>query len=198
MANYIQKHISLIDNKVLINGEEVFSVDKNEDFITFVKSVYKNYAIKYGKFYKMDALSKLGFLATELLLKDVDRGDILPEETAIICANKSSSLHTDAKYQNTLAEIPSPAVFVYTLPNIVLGEICIRNMIRGESLFLIQDSFDREFICDYVNDILDNTNTRMSITGWIEIDRNEEYRVELYLVSNSKTKKEFIASQLVQ
>jgi len=196
MANYIQRHIRLENNSVFAEGKEIFSIDKDEEFKVFAKSVYKNYEIKYGKFYKMDALSKLGFLASELLLKDFNKDDILPEQIAIICANTSASLHTDVKYQNTLKEIPSPALFVYTLPNIVLGEISIRNMIRGESLFLVQDKFDADFMAEYVDDIFENTNTELCITGWLEISANEEYKANLFLVSKQESNTKFKATEL--
>jgi hypothetical protein len=45
----------------------------NENFVTFtafIKDLYKKEAVSYPKFYKMDNLSKLGFLAAELLFKE--------------------------------------------------------------------------------------------------------------------------------
>ena len=134
---FINNHIKIKDNTVYINGEKDCFIE-TDIFLSFIKSVYKHYNIKYGKFYKMDGLSKLGFLASELLLIN-ENSNLLPEETAIILANSSSSLNTDIKYQKTINDTPSPSVFVYTLPNIVIGEICIRNIIRGETIFFIQD-----------------------------------------------------------
>ncbi|MBT3208324.1 MAG: 3-oxoacyl-ACP synthase [Bacteroidetes bacterium] len=193
---YIQKHIKLVNNTVFINLEKIFLVNKNELFSNFAKSVYKNYEIKYRKFYKMDALSKLGFLSAEILLQDINLDEFSPEDIAIICANSSSSLHTDKNYQKTISEIPSPSVFVYTLPNIVTGEICIKNNIKGESLFFIQEKFDIQFIYKYVDSLFENTSTKLCITGWIELNANEEYQADLYLISTSKTDLEFNETNL--
>ncbi len=188
---FINKYIKLFNNTVYLNSEKVFLVDNPENFASFAKSVYKNYHTEYSKFYKMDALSKLGFLAADILLKDIAKNDFLPEEIAIIFANSSSSLNTDNKYQKTLAEVPSPSVFVYTLPNIVIGEICIRHDIKGESLFFIQEEFDTNFIYNYINYIFANTNTKLCITGWIEMKINEDYLANLFLISKNKGILEF-------
>lgn len=194
---YINKHVKLLNNTVYINGEKEFEVNKDERFSSFAKSVYKNHDIKYSKFYKMDALSKLGFLAAEILLKGVNKENLLPEEIAIICANSSSSLHTDNNYQKTIKEVPSPSAFVYTLPNIVIGEICIRNDIKGETLFFIQEEFDTAFICNYVNYLFEHTNTKLCITGWIEINMNEDYQVHLYSITKNERNLEFNETNLI-
>jgi len=191
---YINKHIKIKNNSVFINGKMDYA-ESSENFVSFAKAVYKNYNIKYGKFYKMDVLSKLGFLASELLLTDIPK-NLTPEETAVILANSSSSLHTDAKYQKTIYEHPSPSVFVYTLPNIVIGEICIRNGFRGETMFFIQDDFDTNFFSLYINNLFEITNTKYCITGWVEISQDESYCADLYLVSGAKSDTIFNKSNL--
>ena len=65
-----------------------------------------------------------------------------PLEMGMLLANAASSLHTDIRHQQLIDregdQAASPAVFVYTLPNVVSGEICIRHKIQGETnLFLI-------------------------------------------------------------
>ena len=177
----IVKYVTIRNNTVSINGAVDFS-SVGDHFLAFAKSIYKNYGIKYSKYFKMDNLSKLGFLASEVLLINQDLKDYKPEEIALIIANSSASLSTDYKYQNTLKEIPSPAVFVYTLANIVIGEICIRNDFKGESIFFIQDKFDTNFISDYVHTLLETTNAKVCITGWLEIDIDNNYNAFLCLV----------------
>ena len=186
---YINRHIRIKDNAVFINGSKEFASEE-EDVCRFLRSVYKNYEIRYRKFYKMDGLSKLGFLAAELLLENPGIS-YEPEETAIILANESSSLNTDIKYQKTINDTPSPSVFVYTLPNIVIGEICIRNEIRGETAFFVQDEFDIDFICSYVNNIFTDTKTRRCITGWLELTDDGDYFTHLFLVSDKESETEF-------
>lgn len=88
------------------------------------------------KFYKMDDLCKLGYVAAEYLLKDKT---FAPLEMGMLLANATSSLHTDIRHQQLIDQdgdrAASPAVFVYTLPNVVSGEICIRHKIQGETPF---------------------------------------------------------------
>ncbi|WP_321539372.1 hypothetical protein [Flavobacterium piscinae] len=87
----------------------------------------------------MDNLSKLAFLASEVLLSE----QIIAEaenNVALVFANRSSSLDTDVKFQQSIDDkenyYPSPAVFVYTLPNICVGEISIKHQLKSENAFL--------------------------------------------------------------
>jgi len=137
-----------------------------------ISEFYRSLQINYPKFFKMDGLSKLGFLASELMLKDEENRFIPREDVALVCFNRSSSLDTDAQYQATIQEkedyFPSPSLFVYTLPNIVLGEIAIRNMFHGESFFYICKNFDaRQIVETVTNTFYDNTTTAV-LAAWIE------------------------------
>ena len=98
------------------------------------------------KFYKMDDLCKLGYVAAEYLLKDKT---FAPLEMGMLLANAASSLHTDIRHQQLIDregdQAASPAVFVYTLPNVVSGEICIRHKIQGgKTPFFITEAYQPE------------------------------------------------------
>ena len=171
----ILRYCSIRNNSVVINDEPVFRV-VNKGFKDFSTSIYKNFAFDYPKFYKMDNLCKLGFLTAELLLRETDiRNRFTGYETGLIFMNSSSSLDTDRIHQVTILDrteyFPSPSVFVYTLPNIVIGEICIRNKITGESTFFIQEKFNPSFLVRYVNYLFDCEIINRCIAGWIEVDR---------------------------
>jgi len=109
--------------------------------------LYRRFVGDYPKFFKMDTLCRLGFLAAELLLKQATNEDQRlttndQRPSAIILANRSASIKNDTDYLATISEgnyYPSPALFVYTLPNIVTGEIAIRHHIQGETSFYILD-----------------------------------------------------------
>ena len=79
-----------------------------------------------------------------------------PEDIGVVLANANSSLDTDIKYFETVKDIASPALFVYTLPNIVIGEICIRHNFKGENAFFIFEEFDAGFIQQYVSNLINN------------------------------------------
>lgn len=178
------RHIHIEDGELRVDGKLEFSREE-KDFKTFSKSLYKQFGISYPKFYKMSALSKLGFLSAEFLLKGLDISAHDPDTVSLLIANRSSSLHTDSKYQDTLETKASPAVFVYTLPNIVIGEICIRFGFRGEGLFFIQESFDKEFIFDQAGDLMASGSCTLCLAGWIEVDMEGEYCAELFLLEKS-------------
>lgn len=134
----------------------------------------------------MDNLSKLGWLAAEILLKDdFHKYNYQPEEIGVVLANSNSSLDNDLKYFDTLKDIPSPSVFVYTLPNIVIGEICIRNNFKGEHAFFIHDSFNAGFIAQQVNYLLDNNILQACICGWVDV-LEQDYKASLFLVEKKK------------
>ena len=121
----INKYCIIRDNRVFIDGQVVFSGEREEAFSGFIKKIYKHFKLDYPKFFKMDKLSKLGFITAALLLKNVDlHTNYKNHEIGIILANSASSLDTDINHQGTINDrsdyFPSPAVFVYTLPNIMI------------------------------------------------------------------------------
>jgi hypothetical protein len=133
----------------------------------------------------MDNLSKLAFLGAEMLL-NTEIDSLQKNSIALVFANKSSSLDTDVKYQDTISDqnnyYPSPAVFVYTLPNICLGEISIRHQLKSENSFFIFEDFNAEFLSTYATILLDTNKADKVLCGWVEYF-NEEYTAFLYLVT---------------
>lgn len=179
--NYITSSCRIKNNEIFIDGQSVFKTEA-ADFSDFSKKAYQHLAISYPKFFKMDNLSKLAFLGAELLLKSEHSGS----NTALVFANKSSSLDTDVKYQQSIANtenyFPSPAVFVYTLPNICLGEISIRHQLKSENSFFIFDAFNPDLMANYANLLINTGKADEVLGGWVEYF-NENYEAFLWLVS---------------
>ena len=182
---HIKSYCHLKNQKVFINGNLFFS-DESEDFSTFIKNAYKSLKTDYPKFFKMDNLSKLAFLAADVLLKNENLNE---EENniALIFSNRASSLDTDRKHQaaieNDAAYFPSPAVFVYTLPNICLGEISIKHRLYSENSFFIFDRFNAEHLQLYANSLLRSGKAEKVLCGWVELDDNN-YEAFIYLIEN--------------
>lgn len=135
-ATYITGSCIIRHNKVYLNGSLLWEADPALDLPDFLRAGYDRFSGQYPKFHKMDALSKLGWLAAEVLLKDTAISSLAPEQTGMVLSNRSSSLDTDLRYYATVKDFASPALFVYTLPNIVMGEISIRHGFKGENTFL--------------------------------------------------------------
>lgn len=173
--------MSVTPGDVSKNGESLYRTGE-ADAGQFLASAYRHFGWQYPKFHKMDNLSKLGWLAAELLLQDsLDKTQYRSEDIGVVLANASSSLDTDIRYYETVKQIPSPALFVYTLPNIVTGEICIRHKLRGENAFFIQEEFDAGFIEQYVSGLVNNDTVQACITGWVEL-LNNQYKTVLFLI----------------
>ena len=181
---YIQSFCTIQNNEIILDGASVFKIEPTT-FSDFSKQTYQNFEINYSKFFKMDSLSKLAFLGAELLLKN-ENSESKENNIALVFANNSSSLDTDVKYQNSISDpenyFPSPAVFVYTLPNICLGEISIRHQLKSENSFFIFETFNPAFMANYAKVLLDSKKADKVLCGWVEY-YDEEYKAFLYLVT---------------
>lgn len=162
-------------------GETVFTSPET-DFAPFIREAYKHLGENNMKFYKMDDLCKLGYIAAGYLLKDAN---FKPEEIGIILSNASSSLDTDCKHQSIISHdgdsAASPAVFVYTLPNVVLGEICIRHKIQGENTFFISRQYDPASLEEYARIVMAKGKLKACIIGWCELLQGH-YQAEFKLL----------------
>jgi hypothetical protein len=181
---YISSYCKINNNKITLNGKIIF-IEDNTDLKSFLKNAYKNLEIKYPKFFKMDNLCKLAFLSAEIVLND---SKILEEDqnVALVFSNNASSLDTDRKHQEAINDrnnfYPSPAVFVYTLPNITIGEISIKHGLQSESAFFIFENYKADFHQIYENSLIQNKKSKAVLGGWINVDLGN-YEAFLYLVS---------------
>ena len=180
---YISSGCKIDDRHVFKDGDLLLG--KKIAGAEWFLGVYKYFGFDYPKFYKMDNLSKLGWLATEILLQNSFLKTYQPEDVGIVLFNKSSSLDTDIKYFETVKTIASPALFVYTLPNIVMGEISIRHHLKGENALFVSEQFDIGFMKQYVEDLFTNSSVQSCICGWLEFFGNN-VEAALYLVEKTK------------
>ncbi|MDR1331503.1 MAG: 3-oxoacyl-ACP synthase [Tannerella sp.] len=168
----IQACCRISDGRASVNGKAVFAGEDNGngDFLT---ALYRSLKTDYPKFFKMDRLSKLGFLASELIFGDAAARSFAPRrDMAVICFNRSSSLDTDVAYQATIQRdddyFPSPSLFVYTLPNIVAAEIAIRNRIYGETSFCVCPHFDAAGMETAVRLAFRDESVCCVLAAWVE------------------------------
>lgn len=167
---HIQSYCIIRDRTIAVNGTTFFKTDADITLADFLKSAYRQLDIDYPKFHKMDSLCKAVLIATELM--DRNSGPYA-SDTALIFSNRSSSYLSDNKHATGIfdTENPtaSPATFVYTLPNIALGEISIRHRLHSENVFFIFDRYLPEFLVPYTNAVLDDKPIKSAIGGWAEI-----------------------------
>ena len=167
--------------------------------------LYRSQIGDWPKFFKMDTLSKAGFVASELLLKKVGERRLEGEEythsRAIVLFGSTASLCADQNYQETIQDrdnyYPSPALFVYTLPNIVTGEIAIRNHWRGETSFYVLETPDAAQMAFHLACAFDDPETESILAGWVDSRNNDDYQVFMTLIDREDAADtEWLAGQL--
>lgn len=180
----ITGHVHIKGNRIEKNGKIVFEDTGNTTLRSFLKAAYKAAGIKYPKFYKMDGMSKLGFIAAEYLLDAGSFRDIDSEDIGVILSNAHATLVTDKQHQQSIdtgEKIASPAIFVYTLPNIVTGEISIRHNLKGENAFFITKEFQPGMMVSVINNLFLTGKMKAALAGWID-ESEEEWHAFLYKV----------------
>lgn len=84
--------------EVLVDDSAVFT-DKSADFGTFIREAFKSRGENNMKFYKMDDLSKLGYVTAAWLLDGIEFGE---EECGMVLSGKYGCLDTDMKHQQII------------------------------------------------------------------------------------------------
>jgi len=171
----ITSYCKIRNRSVWVNEDLFFEGSPAEDLGAFLGTAYKKAELNYPKFFKMDKLCKLGTLATELMIRTNPGFNELPkQEMALVFANSASSLDSDRNHANAISDkqnyFPSPSVFVYTLPNILIGEIAIKHKITGENAFFVSEAFDAELLFSYSRILLEKDNASSVVCGWVNVD----------------------------
>lgn len=194
----------ILDQQKLWEGKEELGKQEGKEHHSLLTALYKQMIGNYPKFYKMDGLSRLGFVASEILLnaekgetdkerkneeekkkqeerKEEERKNL--EERAIIFFNHSSSIASDRNYKESIKDkdnyFPSPSIFVYTLPNIVTGEIAIRNHFHGETSFFILPDKDERLMEEILQASCRDAQSKSFLTGWIDYEDERHFEAEL-------------------
>lgn len=163
------------------NANEKLEEQEGAGHHSLLTSLYRQMIGNYPKFYKMDGLSRLGFVASEILLNaEKEETD---EERAIIFFNHSSSIASDRNYKESIKDkdnyFPSPSIFVYTLPNIVTGEIAIRNHFQGETSFFILPDKDEKMMEEILQASCRDAQSKSFLTGWIDYEDERHFEADL-------------------
>ncbi len=183
--NFITRYVHIRNRSLILQGRVIYK-NPESSLELFLELAFQVLSIGYPKFYKMDPSSKLGFLGAEILLKDLGLSEVYkPEQVALVLANAHGSLDTDVRYFESTKTMASPALFVYTLPNIVAGEICIRHRIKGENAFFVWPAFDATQMYQYVEMVMASEKTQACLSGWVDV-MGEHHDVFLYLTEKQE------------
>ena len=194
----------ILDQRKIWERKEELGKQEGLEHHSLLTSLYKQMIGDYPKFYKMDGLSRLGFVASEILL-NAEKGETDKErkneeekkkqeerkeeeiknleERAIIFFNHSSSIVSDRNYKESINDkdnyFPSPSIFVYTLPNIVTGEIAIRNHFHGETSFFILPDKDERMMEEILQASCRDAQSKSFLTGWIDYEDERHFEADL-------------------
>lgn len=178
--------VQLTPTSLIVDGKVFETEETGKALLT---NIYKRYIGNYPKFYKMDMLCRLVFVATELLVQqeDAERGEAGPvegEERAVFLFNRTSSIVSDRKHIATIGEdlLPSPSVFLYTLPNIVTGEIAIKHNYKGETSLYILEEKNENLMKQIVGTSLQQSVTQSAITGWVDCSDENVFEADLCII----------------
>lgn len=179
-----EANVSIKNNTIYYNGEEYYHSEG--DFSTFIRAAYRHIGDTNMKFFKMSDLCKLGYIGAEVLMKEIGkRASTDPRRVAMVMTNDSSSHETDMQHRELIdvGEMASPAIFVYTLPNIIIGEISIRHKITGEGLFMIGAT--REEVRRYAEIVLREERYERVLTGKCE-KAGDKYELEFEMIKREE------------
>ncbi|MCF0195787.1 MAG: 3-oxoacyl-ACP synthase, partial [Bacteroidaceae bacterium] len=179
----ITHRVTIRPDRVTVDGNPIHVEAVGADLLT---ALYKQLRCGYPKYYKMDSLARLGFIATELLRRaegDTTSGDA--SERAVVFFNRTGSYIADKAYLATIADAadyyPSPSLFVYTLPNIVTGEVAIRQQCHGETAFYILPERDEQTMGQIVRTTTCDTSIRSIIAGWVDYPDDAHFEADIYI-----------------
>lgn len=178
----ITYQLTINNSGISRNGKILKNIPQLSDLHQWLTDLYNYLEVDYAKFHKMDHLCKLAFLGVELLKKDMDLSQYAGDEIALVFQNSYASLDTDRKHQSNIDnQKSSPATFVYTLPNILLGEIAIRNQWYGENLFFLKEEFDLNDWTKSCDTLLKSKKANVVIGGWVEV-MDQHFDLQLYMI----------------
>jgi 3-oxoacyl-[acyl-carrier-protein] synthase-1 len=181
----ISSQIVITPDEVILDGQKLSTTKQGGALLT---ELYREKINDYPKFFKMDELCKLGFVATELLLQDGGDRHEGTADHAIVLFNRTGSLCNDRNYQKTINDMenffPSPSLFVYTLPNIVTGEIAIRNHYYGETSFYVIDQDDPALIRSMAEEVILQGRAKSVICGWLDCEDKDHFLARLEVVES--------------
>ena len=179
MDGYSKIKIEITPSYVKLNGE---SLDITLSGRGILIDLYHSYVKGYPKFFKMDTLSQLGFIGAEILLQEKLIDD--KENCAIIFGNTCASIKNDTDYLKTIDSpenyYPSPSIFVYTLPNIVTGEIAIKHKIYGETCFYVVEQ--KEQLYEIAKQQIEINNIPSALVGWVECKEENNFYANIKLL----------------
>ena len=176
------KRLRITPDGLTVDGLPVSMEARGSALVT---EIFKKYLADGSRFFKMDLYSRLAYVGTTLLAKDALEG-VNPEDVALFIFTLNGSVLADRKHLSTFSNpdefYPSPAVFINTLPNVVLGEIAVRNNIKGGTTLVMLPDRDETTIDRILEASLSATRPSVMICGWVDCDAQDSFIADLKIM----------------
>ena len=185
----IKSWCQIHSDTVSLNGETIqFQLSSG---MCWKKQLYKNLDLDYPKFYKMDDLSKLCVLGVSMLEKDGALDEYGEEDVSMIFCNSNASTYTDILFKDSLeGQIPSPSLFVYTLPSVCIGELTILKQYYGSGCFYVSNCISSLPLKELIEIEL-SKGYKSVLISWL--DRSKEKDFALFFIFENPASDEDLA-----
>lgn len=176
----IVSSLEITPDSVILDGERIST---NNHGIAILTELYKGYLADNPKFYKMDPFSRLAYISSGLLMRD-----LYPvEDSSLLLFNQTSSIIQQRAHLSTFKSsddyFPSPAIYIYTLPNVVTGEIAIKYNIKGETTLMILPEYNQEAMQEVVDATLSSLSEgAYLLTGWVDCSSEDDFYAKTMLI----------------
>ena len=175
--------LRMTTDTLTINEEKIETSANGKALLT---ELYKSRIGDWPKFYKMDLFSRLAFTAAELLIQKETKEE-QEEIHDIILFNRSSSVIADRNHLATLGDeenfFPSPSIFLYTLPNVVTGEIALKHSYTGETSLYILNDRNEALISQIIEASMATSRSRRLIAGWVDCSDENTFEADLKILT---------------
>lgn len=156
----------LVDGRCLISLEERGGESLHEKFNAF----YKLGGFDYPRFFKMDPFCKAGVLCALPVLKYMKNQPRAEDSGFLLFTSSGCRMADEEHIQQFSQGMPSPAVFVYTLPNILVGEWSILSGWKGWCQCHIVQGADKNLILNAVERHYKQGNEAPLAAAWCVVE----------------------------
>ena len=183
MKPSVMHSVHLTDSSLSIDGREIPVAERGKPLLTVI---YRNMLDDCPRFYKMDVFNRLVYVASQLLVKEESPED-RDDYRAVVLFNGASTVVADRKHIATVSGsegfFPSPSVALFTLPNIVTGEIAISNGYKGETSLYILDRRNSPLMEQIVEATFAGSEARSMMTGWVDCTSEDTFEADIRILT---------------
>ncbi len=175
------RRVRLTPSEVRIDGEAVSFESTGVELLT---EIYRKCLPANPKFHKMDLYSRLAYAGASLALKGAP-GDCDPCGIAMLLFTENGSVLADRRHLSAFRGeegfYPSPAVFVNTIPNAVLGEIAVQYGIKGETDLVMLPRRDENVMRTVTGVTLNAVRPDAAVCGWVDCTGGDSFSADVVL-----------------